>query len=144
MLCRAGDRWLGRRETSRNETYANDSATEAVLMEMRHITVVWQLDVRARRVRHSLRERRQYSLLPLESFTPRQQDSDQQQQQQRADGVELRVLDQTSANASTQSIRVSSRRLPSTTRSSSSTAYPWACESTKKRHKGAVQQKLPR
>jgi hypothetical protein len=125
MLCRAGDRWLGRRETCRSETYANDSATEAVLMETCHIAVVWQLDVRAHRVRRSLRERRQYSLLPLESFTHRQQDSDQQQQQQRADGVELLVLDhQTSANASTQSRRVSSRRLPSTTQSSSSTAYP--------------------
>jgi hypothetical protein len=40
MLCRAGDRWLGRRETCRNETYANDSATEVVLMETRHIAVV--------------------------------------------------------------------------------------------------------
>jgi hypothetical protein len=91
-------------------------------METRHIAVVWQLDVRARRVRRSLREGRQYSLLLLESFTPRQQDSDQQQQQ-RVDGVELLVLDQTSANASTQSRRVSSRRLSSTTQSSSSTAY---------------------
>jgi hypothetical protein len=82
MVCRAGDRWLGRRETCRNETYANDSATEAVLMETRHIAVVWQLDVRARRVLRSRSERRQHCLPLLESFSSRQQYLDQEQRQQ--------------------------------------------------------------